>query len=373
VSTTYDRHLIARYVQTFAILFGSVYGLFVVIDCFSNFDEFEDEGGTIATMLLKMGAYYAFHATLFLDMCGPIVAVMTAMIVFALLWRNSELHPILAAGVPTARLLLPVAIGTIAANGLMVINQELIMPRIATELQAPRDALQKGSIDVEPLTDQSSGIYIAGQELSLKPQCIKRACFVLPQPHITQLMRTLRADEAVYHAEMQPAGWLLKNVDTPYSQLKLTERGRELVKHFDDPAHAKDLFVVSELSFGQLYNRLQSSKLLSTAELIRRLRSPAYGSSNSPALLQILHARIVRPLANLVAALLSIPLVLRKESYSLVTNMAISACVLSTILGVSEALAYCGKSGALRPEISAWLPILITGTLFAWLTGIMQT
>jgi lipopolysaccharide export system permease protein len=324
---------------------------------------------------MKMASYYAFHATLFLDMCGPILAVVAAMIVFALLLRNSELHPILAAGVPTVRLLLPVAIGTVAVNGLMVVNQELIIPRIASDLQAPRDALQKGSIDVEPLTDHSSGIYIAGQELSLRPQCIKRAYFVLPQPRIAQLMTTLRAEEAAYcpatagHA----GGWLLKTVDTPASQLVLTDEGRKLVLHPDGPTHAKDLFIVSELSFDQLYNRTQSYKLLSTTELIRRLRSPAYGQSNSPGLLQHLHARIVRPLANLVAALLAIPLVLRKESYSLITNMAVSAGVLSAILGISEALAYCGKMGALQPEVSAWLPILITGTLFAWLTGIMLT
>lgn len=373
--TTYDRHLIGRYVQTFVILFVSVFGLFVVIDGFSNVDEFEDEGGTIWTMLLKMVSYYAFHATLFLDMCGPILSVIAAMIVFALLWRNSELHPILAAGVPTVRLLLPVAIGTLAVNGLMAVNQELIIPSIAAELQAPRDAQQKGSMDVEPLTDHSSGIYIAGQELSLKPQCIKHAHFVLPQPRIVQLMRTLRAEEAVYRSATagHAAGWLLKNVDTPPSQLALTEEGRQVVLRPEGPNHAKDLFIVSELSFDQLYNRMQSYKLLSTPELIRRLRSPAYGQSNTPGLLQHLHARLVRPLANLVAALLAIPLVLRKESYSLITNMAVSAVVLSAILGVSEALAYCGKSGALQPEVAAWLPILITGTLFAWLTGIMQT
>ena len=53
--------------------------------------------------------------------------------------------------------------------------------------------------------------------------------------------------------------------------------------------------------------------------------------------------------------------------------MAISAAVLTAMLGLSEAVAYCGKTGSISPEVSAWIPIFVTGTLFAWLTGIMQT
>ena len=68
-----------------------------------------------------------------------------------------------------------------------------------------------------------------------------------------------------------PSGWRLKNVETPYSQLGLTKEGRKLVLALESP---KELFIVSELSFDLLYNRLQSSKLISTAELIRRLQEP---------------------------------------------------------------------------------------------------
>jgi lipopolysaccharide export system permease protein len=134
----------------------------------------------------------------------------------------------------------------------------------------------------------------------------------------------------------------------------------------------KELFIASELSFDLLYNRLQSSKLISTAELIHRLKSPAFGQSTER-LSQHLHARIVRPLANILAALLAIPLILRKESRGLITNMALSAATLVTMLAFSEAVAYGGRTGSISPELAAWIPIISTGTLFAWLSGIMQT
>jgi len=375
MNTTFDRYLIARFVQVFAILFVSVFGLFVVIDGFSNVDEFQDESGKALGVLIRMASYYAYQSTLFLDMCGPILTVVDGMIVFALLLRNSELHPLLAAGVPTWRLLVPVVVGAIAVNGAMAANQELIIPRIADVLQTPRDALEKGTIGVEPLTDHSSGIYIDGQELSLNPQHIKNADFHLPEPGIVQLGTTLKAGTAVYLPanDQHPSGWLLKNVDKPFSQLQLTDEGRKYVSRLENPEYAKDLFIVSEVSFDQLYNRLQSFKLLSTAELIRRLRSPTLGQGTGPGLLQHLHSRLVRPLANVLAVLVSIPLILRRESRGLVTNMAISAAVLSVLFGLSEAVAYCGKTGAIPPEIAAWIPIIGTGTLFAWLTGIMLT
>lgn len=371
MNTTFDRYLISRYLQIFVILFVSVFGLYVVIDGFSNVDEFQEHAPTTLGLLARMGSYYAYQSTMFLDMCGPILTVIDAMIVFALLLRNQELQPILAAGVPTWRLLLPVVISTAVVNGLMTANQELVIPQIADVLQTPRDSLMKGATEIEPLTDPSSGIHIDGQELSLNPQLIKNPQFVLPRGEVAQEMTTIRATEAAYYPakDGNPSGWRLKNVETPYAKLGLTKEGRKLVLALESP---KELFIVSELSFDLLYNRLQSSKLISTAELIHRLRSPAFGQS-TVRLSQHLHARIVRPLANILAALLSIPLILRKESRGLIMNMAFSAATLIAMLGFSEAIAYCGRAGSISPELSAWIPIITTGTLFAWLTGLMQT
>ncbi len=370
MTTTFDRYLIARYLQVFLILFVSVFGLYVVIDGFSNVDEFQEHSASAWTLLARMASYYGYQSTMFFDMCGPILTVIDAMIVAALLLRNSELHPILAAGVPTWRLLVPIVISTVAVNALMTANQELIIPRIADVLQTPRDSLMKGADEIQALTDPASGIHIDGQELSLDPQLIKHAQFVLP-PDVAQQMTTVKAAEATYYpaGAGQPAGWLLRNVETPFSQLTLTEEGAKLVRRMEKPS---DLFVVSEVSFDLLHNRLESNSFVSTAELIRRLRSPAFGLS-TVRLAQHLHARIVRPLANLLAALLAIPLILRKESRGLITNMAISAAVLTAMLGLSEVVAYGGKTGSITPELSAWIPILVTGPLFVWFTGIMQT
>jgi lipopolysaccharide export system permease protein len=248
----------------------------------------------------------------------------------------------------------------------------LIIPRLANVLAPGRDDLFKGIIQIEPLTDPSTGIYIDGHELSLNPQLIRDAEFVLPSPEIALSPTCIKASEALYvHATANhEAGWLLKNVDRPFAKLSLSTEGSQRVRGLEDKP--KEIFIVSDLPFDQLFNRLGSSKLLSTSELIYRLRSPAFDQSTAR-LSQTLHARLVRPLANLLAMLVSIPLILRKESRGLIANMAIASGVLGAMLGLSEGIAFCGQSGVLPPELSAWIPVIATGMLFAWLTPYMQT
>ena len=77
---------------------------------------------------------------------------------------------------------MPITLSTALVNGFMCVNQELIIPRLAGVLAPGRDSLFKGAIEIEPLTDPSSGVYIDGQKLSLNPQMIKHAEFVLPAP-----------------------------------------------------------------------------------------------------------------------------------------------------------------------------------------------
>jgi lipopolysaccharide export system permease protein len=371
VITTFDRYLIARYLQIFVILYVSMFGLFVVIDGFSNLDEFQDHAKTAMDLLVVMGSYYATQSTSFLDMCGPILTVVDAMVVFALLVRQSELHPILAAGVPAWRLLVPITISTALINGLMCLNQELVIPRLAGVLAPGRDDLFKGVVQIEPLIDPATGIYIDGQELSLNPQLIKNAVFVLPA-EIAGSPTSIKAGQATYVPATgnHQAGWLLKDVDRPFSRMSLSKEGTQWVHAIE--GHPKELFIISDIPFDQLFNRLQGSKYLSTGELVYRLRSPAFEQATAR-LAQTLHARLVRPLANLLAMLVSIPLILRKESRGLIANMAIASVVLGSLLGLSEGAAFCGQSGMIVPELSAWVPVIVTGMLFAWLTPYMQT
>src|SRR5690606_12437881 len=122
----------------YVILFLTGFGLFVVIDVFANIDDFTEGRDDMLGLVAAMAGFYGYQSSLFFDLIGSILAVVATMAVFALLQKHSEIHPILAAGIPTWRLILPILVGTVLVTGAIVLNKELVLPRIYHMLQAPR-------------------------------------------------------------------------------------------------------------------------------------------------------------------------------------------------------------------------------------------
>src|SRR4051812_36787581 len=249
----FDKYLFRRYLSVFFIVFASTYGLFVVIDGFTNADAFQEGQDGIANLMLAMFGYYAYQSSLFLDMVGSITSVVSIMVVFALLFRHSEIQPMLAAGVPIYRLVLPVLCGAMLVSAAIIANQELLIPRIAHQLQSSRSEAKGDSQNVEQVNDYETGILIGGKSLHLKTRTIEEARFVLPVPEIADSLTPLRAKVARYFnaSDERPAGWLLENVTPRYAQMKanLTELGQKSVLPMDDPDMA---YVVTDVSFDQL-------------------------------------------------------------------------------------------------------------------------
>lgn len=372
MTTTFDRYLLIRYFQVFGILFLSTFGLFVVIDAFTNLDAFQEQAGGATAMLTRIAAYYTFQSSLFFDLAGSILAVISVMVVFAVAARHNELYPLLSAGVPTSRLVIPVVAGMVLINGLLVGNQELVIPRIAHKIQASRSGDESSSQRVDPVYDHVSLILIGGRELYLDSRRMTQAKFVLPADEVTYDLTTLKAREATFHEQTanHPAGWRLYDVAPRFDELNLTPNGRKIVKPIPN---SNDVFVVTDVSFDQLYNRSRNYLFLSTPELIRRIRNPAYSIVSVRSQTLHLHVRLMRPLINLACVLVAVSLILRKESRSLVGNVALCTTVLAVILGVSHLCGYLGQINVIPLDLAAWGPLLLTGTLGTWLSGIVQT
>lgn len=369
--TTFDRYLLRRYLHTFCIVLVSTYGLFVVIDGFTNVDGFQEGQEDAWATFQWMALYYAYQSTLFFDLTGAIVSAIAVMVVFGLLQKHSEIQPILAAGVPTYRLLLPFVLGTLVVNTLLVANQELVIPRIAHQLQAPRSLKADGGKEVEPIYDENT-ICIDGQNISFADRRMHGAEFILPVPGIVAELTTLKASEAAYvdRAGDRPAGWLLKDVSPPHDQLSLTPHGRGIVHAIPD---TNNVFVISSVTFDHLYNRNRGYRYASTPELIDRVRRPSFGNVTVRAQVLHLHSRFVTPLANIVVLFVAVPLLLRRESRSLIGNMAGCAAVLAALYAGSQFFLYLGRANLIAPEVAVWAPVIGGGMLGAWLSGIAQT
>lgn len=370
--TTFDRYLIGRYLYAFAVLFITTLGLYVVIDGFTNVDAFQMGQDSAADVLRWMAQYYGFQSIQFFSLTAPILSVLAMMIVFALLHKNSELQPVLAAGIPVYRLALPVLLGTAIVGVVTLVNQEVIIPRISHHLQGAREQEKTTARPVEPLYDNSQ-IHIRGRNLNLEERRLEDAEFILPTtPKLVREMTPLKAAEAIHFPATadREAGWLLRDAQPSYEQLPLTEDGKKVVRRTNRP---KDVFVMSSVTIDQLTNRSKNYRYLSTPQLVERIRNPTTGFLSLRGQTLYFHNRIVRPLVGMLSVFIVVPLVLRRESRSLVANMALCGVVVGLLYGCGELFQYLSHARLIPPDLAAWTPAILTSALAAWLSELAQT
>ena len=125
--------------KAYVICYVSLVGLFIVIDAFSNMDEFTKRADGVVEMAQVMGRYYLIHQSLFFDYLCGVIGMMAAIFTVTWMQRNNEQLAILAAGVSTHRAIRPVLVSSVIVSTFAVANQELIMPRYAEELAKSHD------------------------------------------------------------------------------------------------------------------------------------------------------------------------------------------------------------------------------------------
>ena len=133
--TILDRQRYYAYIKGYFICFTALTSLYIIIDAFTNLDEFTEINDTPLKLMTFMGRYYAIRTSMIYDKLCGVIGMMAA--IFAVTWvqRNNELLAMLAAGISAPRVIKPVMISGAMISALAVMNQELILPRFADELQ----------------------------------------------------------------------------------------------------------------------------------------------------------------------------------------------------------------------------------------------
>ena len=375
--TTYDRYLLKSFLYTFAVCFVSMFGLIVVIDLFENLDEMLVINGNNGTtsLIWLIATLNGYQSILFLDQAGPALTVLSVMTVLIVLQRSGELHPLLAAGIPMYRVLRPMILAAAGLNGLLMFNQEVLVPQVAFLRHELRHRNDPSQSEVEPLTDHITRITFNGDRVNVAERTISKPIIVLPAPTLANDLTIIEGESAIFlpAKKRQPSGWMIRNVTTPsVEELAplLTEKGNELVKI---QRNGHDVFVVSAITCDQLFQRSSSYTSLSTPELLARIRCPAFGLVSVHRLVLYLHSRFMQPAMNVIAVLLTIPLMVRRESPGLVADSSLCGFILAVVFGITQGFQSLGASHIIPPDMAAWGPVVIGGSLSAWLSGVIRT
>src|SRR4051794_23804751 len=232
-----DRERYRAYFKAYLICFTALVGLYIVIDAFTNFDEFSKRAEGAVEIFSIMGRFYLVQMSQFYDRLCGVIGMMAAIFTVTWMQKNNELLAMLAAGVSTQRVIRPVWISTLLVSGLAVINQEFIMPPLGEELQKSHDDDGLRKVFVSSRYD-AQDVLIHGREADRRAKTILPFNATIPAS-VFGSMHELVAKQGQYipetavHCPMR-GGWLLRGatLDQPIDD-ELLKPGRSILSRLD--------------------------------------------------------------------------------------------------------------------------------------------
>ncbi len=354
-----DRQLFFSYIQSYVVCLVSLMSLFVIVDLFTNIDNFIENHKGFNNLMAFIGTYYASKVTLIYDKMSDAIVLMAAMFTIAWMQRNNEILPLLSAGVSTRRIVRPVLL----AAGLMVVigvlNQELMLPTIDPDLVENRGDT-KGEKEMSVKGGyESNNIHITGSRAFKKEFTVKDFLVSFPNTTAFEGLPALQAKEAKYRPAgfngREFAGWEMFGVTPP--ELPFPIRKDIL----ENPVPGKYFLRTTEVDFRTATRPKNWAVYMRTIDLLEELGRIDHNKLSSVAVL--FHSRLTRPLLGMLLVFMGLSIILRDQNRNVFisTGLCLLLCGLFFLTGFG--CKYLGDNDHLTPIIAAWLPVLIFGPL----------
>jgi lipopolysaccharide export LptBFGC system permease protein LptF len=364
-----DRYIARQFITNTALLLLLLGSFVVMVDVSLNISRFAEVAGQMVqnsgsgggglrkgliTFLLIADLWWPRLLQLFNFVAG-LVLVGAMGFTFSQLVRQRELVAVLAGGISLYRAARPVVLVAAGVLALQVVNQELVMPRIAHLLT--RDAADAGRREASafPVKLTRDGDGRLWQAFSFDP-----SAGTLDRPHIWErdpqgrVTRRFAADRAVYQ---HPGRWRLENprLDTALTAPDPRPRARtnsasaapplEITTDITPTTLLADQFAAfsQSLSWRQMFTVLAADNL--RPEVRERLQRLAWGRASALA-------------SSFLALLIALPFFLSREPVNMVAQSLKCAplAIGSVVLGVVGSAAVIP---GLPPAVSAMVPIVI--------------
>jgi lipopolysaccharide export system permease protein len=363
-----DRHVLLSFLRNYLISFMVLIGLYVTLDMVFAFDEFaevRDKAGTEGsasawTVVRHIADYYAYQVFLIFAYLSGVIPVVAAAFTIIRLTRFNELTAIMAAGVPLLRVSMPIIIAALVLNVLLVVDQELLIPRMIPMLIRKHDQVEAVSkaFPIGGMQDQENRLLVAARyhpPAEEHPATMEFLSVIERDPELRPLTHTT-ADLATWDDATRQ--WRLTN-----GQVVAGLQGDQQRSEPQPVETYQSNITPDEIA---LYRSGDYVQLLSTARINQLLnRKDSYGTIE---LLRVKHTRWVQSLLNMVLLLLALACLLTRDPSQLKVGIMRCAIVTGLCMGaifLSQQLASHPHGGPqwadTWPAIMAWMPILIFG------------
>ena len=347
-----DRYVAKTFMTGYLIAFSVMIGLRVVIDLFVNLDEFVENAdqGTLR-MLGYTAEYYGLHLTLYFRDFAGMITVVAAAFSLGKMTRTNELTAIMASGVSLKRVVVPILVIALLLTGLLIADQEWLIPKISHKLVRRPDALKgQETYDVWFITDNNHSLICASR-FNASTATFDNPTIILRDPTenegIYQVTGRITADQATYN----PATGQWDLINGQYIGLNSTG-GAEVRTHY----MAEDLNPIGI----PVRLKAENKAMLSFREL---QKLATHNLRDMEQLSSQLHFRITDPIINLVMLMVSLPVLVCRDPRSMKSAVMTSFGLTGACMIVSFACKMLATepilSGGPIPEFWAWLPVFV--------------
>jgi len=336
----------------------SLMGLFIVVDLFTNLDDFTQHRQGLATTLRYIRIYYTSVSPRIFDRLCEAIVLLSAMFTVALMQRHNELLPLLSAGVSTRRVVTPVLIAASAMLGLSILNQELLMPSIDSyfiefrgNIEGDKDIEVKGIYDIR-------GVHISGKVARKNTLTVEKFFCMIPPRQNGDNLVTLQAESAVYvppeDDEPHSGGWMLTRTTPPELD---NWRRTDILENLGTGKY----FLHTDVDFDAAIRPKNWAFYMSTWRVLEEMNRP--GNQQQAGLAVIFHTRLTRPLLGLTLVVMGLGVILRDQNRNVFISAGLCLVICAAFFAACFSCQQLGDKEFLSPALAAWLPVMLFGPM----------
>ncbi|MBN2018877.1 MAG: LptF/LptG family permease [Sedimentisphaerales bacterium] len=359
-----DRYVVKNFLIGYAIAFAVLLGLRIFIDLFVNLDEFTEHAdlGALA-VISNIFTYYATNSTLYFRDFAGMITVVAAAFSLGKMVKYNEHTAMMASGISLKRIIAPIVVLSIALTGVLIIDQELIIPAMSNQLIRAKDVLPgQESYDVWFIND-ANGALLCSKKFDVKTSTLTDLIIITRQKNpnlpIWQPTGWIEAKSATY--DFQNQRWLL--FDGIFTPVPMLEQKHDPQGHSIQLTRAPLPAYYTDVTPNDIPIRRKSEyKTLLSFRQLSQLAAQSTKLKDLALLYSQKHFRITDPIMNIVMLLVCLPVLVCRDPKSMKSAVAISFAITasSLIVGfVCKLWATEEVFGHVTPEFWAWLPVFI--------------